>query len=42
MDKFKAVLIFERFFRNELNRLEVPEDFFDEMYNLDFKGDFLK
>lgn len=40
MDKFKAVLIFERFFRNELNRLEVPEDFFDEMYNLDFKGDF--
>jgi len=40
MGQFNAVLIFERFFRNELNRLEVPEDFFDEMDNLDFKGDF--
>ncbi len=40
MSKCHALLIFERFFRNELNRLEVPEDFFDEMDNLGFKGDF--
>jgi hypothetical protein len=40
MSKCHALLIFERFFRNELNRLEVPEDFLDEMDNLDFKGDF--
>jgi len=40
MSKCHALLIFERFFRNELNRFEVPEDFFDEMDNLGFKGDF--
>jgi hypothetical protein len=40
MTKYHAVLIFERLFQNELNRLETPEDFHDEMYNLDFKGEF--
>lgn len=40
MEQFNAVLIFERFFRNELKRLEVPEDFFDEIENLGFTGEF--
>lgn len=40
MDKYHAVLIFERLFQKDKNRLENPEDFHDEMYNLDFKGEF--
>ena len=40
ISKCHALLIFERQTRKDLNRLEIPEDFFDEMDNLGFKGDF--
>ena len=40
MEKVFAVLLFERFLNKKENRLELPDDFKDEMENLGLEGEF--
>ncbi|MFN6039172.1 MAG: hypothetical protein ACK452_11945, partial [Bacteroidota bacterium] len=42
MEKVFAVLLFERFLNKKENRLEIPDDFKDELENLGLEGEFVK